>query len=204
LPEREAAHGFFPGIPDDRPWILFLSRIHEKKGLDILIDAVASLRDNTAQLVIAGTGDEGYVQAMRDRVQQNGIAERTHFVGVVRGAAKAALYRRAAMLVLPTSQENFGLVFPEALACETPVLLTEGVDIHEELVRAGAGELIRREAGDVAEKMDGLLADPEAARRRGEAGRRWVLETLEPGAIARRWLEVYRSLNSQHGPRASA
>jgi glycosyltransferase involved in cell wall biosynthesis len=155
---------------------------------------VSKLRDKNAQLVIAGTGDDGYVQLMRERVQQRGIAGRTHFVGVVRGEAKVALYRRAAMLALPTSQENFGLVFPEALACETPVLLTEGVDIYEELVSAGAGELIRRDAEDVAAKIDALLANPEEARRRGEAGRRWVFQTLEPSAIARQWLDVYHSL----------
>jgi glycosyltransferase involved in cell wall biosynthesis len=194
LPDREAAHALFPGVPSDQPWILFLSRIHEKKGLDILLDAVSKLRDKNAQLVIAGTGDDGYVQLMRERVQQRGIAGRTHFVGVVRGEAKVALYRRAAMLALPTSQENFGLVFPEALACETPVLLTEGVDIYEELVSAGAGELIRRDAEDVAAKIDALLANPEEARRRGEAGRRWVFQTLEPSAIARQWLDVYHSL----------
>src|SRR5262249_16716737 len=124
LPPREAANALFPQVPCDRPWILFLSRIHEKKGLDVLINAFATLRDKHAQLVIAGTGDAGYVTQMQQLAEQRGVAARTHFVGVVQGQAKITLFRRAQMLVLPSSQENFGIVVAEALACETPVLLT--------------------------------------------------------------------------------
>jgi glycosyltransferase involved in cell wall biosynthesis len=196
LPERSAAHAFFPSVPADAPWILFLSRIHEKKGLDLLIDAVASLGEKSLrlpQLVVAGEGDAAYVAAMKRRAQAAGIAGRTHFVGLARGAAKTALFRRAEVLALPTSQENFGIVFPEALACETPVLVTEGVDIHTELIESGGALLIRRDAADIAEKISALLADPAAARARGEAGRRWVFKALAGEAITRQWIEAYRS-----------
>ncbi|HVT83235.1 MAG TPA: glycosyltransferase, partial [Phycisphaerae bacterium] len=152
LPSRSEAGAMHPAIPPDMPWVLFLSRIHEKKGLDLLIDAVAVLPDKRVQLVVAGDGEAGYVAAMKERAKRAGIAERAHFVGLVRGAAKTALFRRADVLVLPTSQENFGIVFPEALACETPVLTTQGVDIHEELVGSGGAMLIQREAGDIAGK----------------------------------------------------
>jgi glycosyltransferase involved in cell wall biosynthesis len=199
LPGREAAAEMFRGVPADRPWVLFLSRIHEKKGLDVLIDAVAQLPRKDVQLVVAGTGAEGYVTAMKERARAAGIGERTHFVGLVRGAQKVALLRRAEMLALPTSQENFGIVFPEALACETPVLLTKDVDIYEEVLGAGAGLLIRREPGDVAEKIAALLGDAAKARGMGEAGRRWVLETLEPAGIARQWAEAYRELAGSAG-----
>jgi glycosyltransferase involved in cell wall biosynthesis len=194
LPEREAAHGFFPGIAAGSPWVLFLSRIHEKKGLDVLIDAVAKLPRKDVQMVVAGTGADSYVAAMKARARAAGIGERTHFVGLVRGEQKVALLRRAEMLALPTSQENFGIVFPEALACETPVLLTKDVDIYEAVLKAGAGLLITREAGDVAERIGVLLGDAGAARAKGAAGRRWVLETLEPARIARQWLAAYRGL----------
>jgi glycosyltransferase involved in cell wall biosynthesis len=199
LPERGAAHAFFPAIPPEKPWVLFLSRIHEKKGLDLLIDAVARLPQKEVQLVIAGTGADAYVAAMKERARAAGIGERAHFVGLVRGAQKVALLRRADMLAIPTAQENFGIVFPEALACETPVLLTRDVDIHQDVVGAEAGLLMRRDAGDVAEKMALLLKDPADARRRGAAGRRWVLETLEPAAIARQWIEAYRELAGAGG-----
>jgi glycosyltransferase involved in cell wall biosynthesis len=113
---------------------------------------------------------------------------------VVKGEKKVALLRRADMMVIPTSQENFGLVFPEALCCETPVLLTEGVDIHREILEAGGGLLIRRDAADIARQVEALLQDQGDARRRGQAGRAWVYRTLEPSLIARQWIETYERI----------
>jgi glycosyltransferase involved in cell wall biosynthesis len=123
------------------------------------------------------------------------LGPRAHFVGMVKGAPKIALYRRAALLALPTSQENFGLVFAEALACETPVLLTPGVDIHRELVDAGAAALIERDPVTVAEAVDGLLLDCDRRRTMGAAGRRWVYSTLDPAVVSRRWMESYAELS---------
>ncbi len=68
------------------------------------------------------------------------------------------------MLAIPTSQENFGLVFPESLACETPVLLTRGVDIQQEIVESRGGILITRDAEDIAAKIGILLGDAAGAR----------------------------------------
>jgi glycosyltransferase involved in cell wall biosynthesis len=194
LPDRASAAAFFPALPPDAPWILFLSRIHEKKGLDLLIDTLTLLADKHPHLIIAGDGETAYVQAMKDRAQRAGIGGRTHFVGLVKGPAKTALFRRAAMLAIPTSQENFGIVFPESLACETPVLVTEGVDIHTELTDSGGALLIRRDPADIADKITTLLSDPAAARARGEAGRRWVFAKLDPQAITRQWIDAYQAL----------
>jgi glycosyltransferase involved in cell wall biosynthesis len=194
LGNPDRAHAFFPGVPPDAPWILFLSRIHEKKGLDLLIDAVSLLADKRVQLIIAGQGEEAYVRALKQRAQDARITERVHFVGLVQGAQKYALLRRANMLAIPSSQENFGIVFPEALASGTPVLLTEEVDIHRELVDSQGALLTRRDPADIAEKISTLLADPAAARARGEAGRRWVFSNLSPHAISLRWLQVYGAI----------
>jgi glycosyltransferase involved in cell wall biosynthesis len=196
LPERSAAEGLFPAIPAGAPWVLFLSRIHEKKGLDLLIDAVARLEDRSAQLVIAGAGDPDYEKLLRGRAKEAGLERRAHFVGLVRGATKVALLRRADVLAIPTSQENFGIVFPEALACETPVLLTKDVDIHGELLRANAATLIRRDPVDIAEKIAASLGDPAGSRRQGAAGRQWVMKTLAPEKIAERWIAAYEELSA--------
>jgi glycosyltransferase involved in cell wall biosynthesis len=194
LPERERAHALFPTVPPDAPWILFLSRIHEKKGLDLLLESIPLLPEKRAQLVIAGTGATQYVQQLKDRAAALRISDRVHFVGLVKGPSKTALYRRADMLALPTSQENFGLVFPEALACETPVLITEDVDISKDIIEAGAGLLIIRDPQQIAQQITAMLSDPAAARQRGVAGRKWVFSTLDSGRIAELWKEAYASL----------
>ena len=178
------------GIPADaRVRFLFLSRIHEKKGLDVLIDAMAQVPE--AHLIVAGAGDAPYVEAMRQRARDRDLGARAHFVGLVRGAEKVALYRRAEVMPIPTSQENFGLVFVESLACETPVILTEDVDIFEEVVQAGGGAVVRREAQDVAQKIRAFLAKPEVSRKMGEAGRKWVFAALDPQVIVQKWRDIY-------------
>lgn len=200
LPARAAAHAIFPGVNPDAPWVLFLSRIHEKKGLDLLLQAIAKLADTSAELLVAGSGDETYTHKMKALAETLGISARTHFVGMVSGTKKVALLRRANMLVIPTSQENFGLVFPEALCCETPVLLTEGVDIHQEILEADAGLLIRRDPLHIAAQIEWLLHRPEEALRRGRQGRSWVLRSLDPSLIARRWMETYQNLAADQAP----
>jgi len=196
LPERQAGRERFPQVPGAGPWVLFLSRIHEKKGLDRLIQAFAQLPAElaTAQLIIAGTGDDAYIAALKNLARESGIETRVHFVGMIQGKAKAELYRTCEVLAIPTSQENFGLVFPEALACETPVMLTEGVDIHREILGAGAGYLITQEPAQIAATLIEALTHPAENRQRGAAGRRWVLENLQPAAIARQWCAIYASL----------
>lgn len=196
LPERGAGYRYFPQVPANVPWVLFLSRIHAKKGLEYLIEAMVRLPAGlgSAQLVVAGTGEPGYVESLKALAKRLGIEARVHFVGLVQGATKTALYRTADVLAIPTSQENFGLIFPEALACETAVMLTTGVDIHREILAAGAGYLIRQDAADIAEKLTAALGDRPANRQRGEAGRRWVLANLAPATIAKRWRGVYESI----------
>ena len=115
-------------------------------------------------------------------------------MGLVQGLQKTTLLHRADLLALPTSQENFGIVFAEALACQTPVLVTEGVDICQELLSSGGALLIRRDPSDIAEKISALLADPAAARAQGQAGRQWVLANLAPKIIAQQWLEAYHTI----------
>jgi len=193
LPGREVGRGLFPQVPADGPWVLFLSRIHEKKGLNFLIEAIKKLPERLAktQLIIAGSGEDAYVASLKAQAEKLGIAGRVHFVGMVGGAKKAALYRTAEVLAIPTSQENFGLVFPEALACETPVMLTEGVDIHREILAAGGGYLIGQDVAGIVGQLVEALDHPEENHRKGEAGRRWVLENLQPSAIAKQWRRIY-------------
>lgn len=197
LPARDSAHALFPQLPSDKPWVLFLSRIHEKKGLDLLISAFAKLRHPDAQLVVAGSGEDSYVAEMKQLAGRLCLSDRVHFVGLVKGENKTSLYRRADVLVLPSSQENFGLVVVEALACGTPVLITAGIDIYEEILQTRAGALITRDPANIAAQIDDYLENPESTRSRGEAGREWAISTLSPTSIAERWLEVYRSIRTR-------
>ena len=176
------------------PVVLFLARIHRKKGVDVFIRAAAELarRGVAFRAVIAGTSEhEGYMDEMRRLARTEGLADRVAFVGHVSGDLKTSLFELAAVFAGPTSQENFGFVFPEALACGTPVVTTRGVDIHSELEASGGAVIADRTPGAFADAIAGLLADPERSGRMGASGRAWVFEHLDPDAVAARYESLY-------------
>ena len=198
MPPRETAESLFPQIPTDGAWVLFLARLHPVKGLEKLVEAFPGVlkRFPRAQLVIAGSGDPAYEKLIRRMVLSLGINDSTHFVGMVHGAAKVALYRRAAILAVPSRHENFGIVFAESLACETPVLLTPQVDIHQEIMQAGAGFLVEDSPNAIAVGLLNALCDAPKSRAAGKAGRKWVLEYLAPEKVTNRQREFYERVLS--------
>lgn len=113
--------------------ILFLSRIHVKKGIDILIDAVSELKDSMTdfRVLIAGEGEMNYITHLKSLAVQKGVANQIEFIGGVYGNEKWNLYQKADFFVLPTHSENFGIVVAEALASGTPVITTTGTPWEE-------------------------------------------------------------------------
>ena len=124
-----------------RRYLLFLGRIHRKKGCDLLLAAFAAIaaRHPDVDLVIAGPDQVGLVDALRDHAHRDGIAARVHFPGMLGGDAKTGAYRAAEAFVLPSHQENFGIAVAEALAAGTPVLISDQVNIWREVLADGAG-----------------------------------------------------------------
>jgi len=198
-PSNDEALKYFPQVPGGGPWVLFLSRIHPGKGLPEVIAAFPNVlaESPSAQLVIAGSGTPTYEGAMRRLVARAGIAGSAHFLGLVRGQAKLALYRRAAILAVPSSHENFGMVFVESLACGTPVLVTPETGIGREILEAGAGFATQASGEAVSRDLPAALRDTERLRAAGEAGRKWVLEHLAPLSIAGKMVEMYQSVLDQ-------
>lgn len=113
--------------------ILFLSRIHVKKGINFLIEAVGVLKNELQgyTINIIGEGDESYIEELKDLSERLGVSNLIHFVGGIYGAQKWNLFRQADLFVLPTYSENFGIVVAEALACGTPVVTTKGTPWEE-------------------------------------------------------------------------
>lgn len=129
-----------PGL-GHRPYLLFLSRIHPKKGLDLAIEAFAEHAADRPELqfVIAGPDQTGLRPALEARVAELGLSSRVHWTGMLKGDAKWGALRHAEALFLPSHQENFGIVVAEALACGVPVLISDKINIWREIVADGAG-----------------------------------------------------------------
>ena len=121
--------------------LLFLSRIHEKKGCDLLVEAFARLAavDATLQLVVAGPDQNGLVAKLQTLAKQHGVDGRISWSGMLRGEMKWGAFYASEVFILPSHQENFGIAVAEALGCGLPVLISDKVNIWREIEADGAG-----------------------------------------------------------------
>lgn len=182
-------------ISDDMPNVLFLSRLHPKKGLEVLIRAVHCLRSRSRpiRLLVAGGPPGSYEQAMKRLVTDLGLEDDVRFLGSVGGMLKNSLFQAADIFALATHQENFGIVFTESLACETPVVTTRGVDIWPELAASGGAIIADRTPEAFADAIESLAFTPGRAATLGQSGRAFVMKYLDVDHLVERFLEVYRS-----------
>lgn len=157
-----AAH--FPALAN-HSYVLVLSRLHPKKGLEDLIEAFKSLRKSSWRLVIAGDGPPDYVAALKQKASSH--PEEIIFTGWVSGELKDALLRNASLLALPSRHENFGLCVLEAMAHGVPVIVSPHVNLASEIEAADAGWVVDLDA--LARGLAMVLDDESGRRRRGHA-----------------------------------
>lgn len=153
---RELFLAKFPELASKRN-LLYLSRIHPKKGCDLLIKSFAKYADQDASLhlVIAGPGDDHWIDQLKSDARRLGINHRVTFTGMITGDLKWGAYDAAEVFVLPSHQENFGIVVAEALASSLPVLTTYQVNIWREIEDARAGII----KADTQQGVDQLLSE---------------------------------------------
>lgn len=137
---RESFYQQCPGLRDKR-FLLFLGRIHRKKGCDLLIDAFAQVahEDPELELVMAGPDQQQWTAELKNMAQRFGVANRVHWPGLLLGEAKWGAFFASEAFILPSHQENFGIAVAEALGCGTPVLLADKVNIAEDIADDNAG-----------------------------------------------------------------
>lgn len=170
---REAFHRQHPGLADKR-LCLFLGRIQEKKGCDLLIEAFAQVaaHDERLRLVMAGPGEDAWVAHLRQLAQQAGIAERIVWTGMLTGDLKWGAFYACEVFCLPSHQENFGIAVAEALACGRPVAISDKVNIWREVQADEAGWVATDTVEGTARSLRSWLdATPHELTRRGQAAR---------------------------------
>lgn len=106
--------------------VLFLSRIHPKKGIELLIEAVSIINPSNIKFTISGEGNPDYINGLKKLCQNRGILNLFDFTGGIYGKLKWELFQTADLFVLPTYSENFGIVIAEAMASGLPVITTTG------------------------------------------------------------------------------
>ena len=169
---------------------LFLSRVHPKKGLPMLLDAWAAVQPGGWELVIVGPDDVGHRADLEAQAQRLGLPE-VSFQGTVADEAKWDLYRSADLFVLPTYSENFGVVVAEALAAGVPVVTTIGAP-WADLETHACGWWVAPETRSIAEALRAATAASDAERAAmGARGRALVARAYGWPGIAARMAEVY-------------
>jgi glycosyltransferase involved in cell wall biosynthesis len=147
--------------------MLFLSRIHPKKGIEDLLRALAGRKSERRSdvLVIAGDGDPAYVANLKSMGSQLGLDRRVFWAGALYGSEKWTAFRAADLFVLPSHQENFGIVIAEAMACGKPVLTTTGVNIHRTITDSDAGFVCADSQSGIASGLEwwDALSDKQIA-----------------------------------------
>jgi len=138
--QSERFHAQFPGLRGKR-LLLFMGRLHVKKGCDLVIEAFARVAgaDPRLHLVMAGPDQTGWQPALEQRARALGLAKRLTWTGMLSGDLKWGALRAAEVFILPSHQENFGLAVVEALTCGVPVLLSDKVNIWREIAADEAG-----------------------------------------------------------------
>lgn len=172
----------------DKPYVLFLGRLHYKKGLDHLAAAFTLLaaKRPDVHLVVAGP-DEGAAESFRNAIGSAGLSDRVRLLGPVFGDDRYALMAGAAAFCLPSRQEGFSIAILEALACGCPVVISDACHFPE-VATAGAGEVVPLSADAVAAALLRVLNHPGEMRR---AARSLVMSNYTWPRVAERLVEAY-------------
>ena len=181
--------------------ILFLSRVHVKKGINFLIEAAEILREELKgyRILVAGEGDEEYVSALKRQIGDKGLQDMVQLVGGVYGDEKWRLFQSSDFFVLPTHSENFGLAIAESLASGTPVITTVGTP-WSDLNTSHAGAWIEIGTLPLVETLRKFLAmTEEELEQMGRNGRKLIETKYSARVMAKEMMEVYSYLGHPQG-----
>lgn len=182
------------------PVVLFLGRLHERKGLQLLIPAFGEVVKQApdARLLMVGP-DEGMLTTLAAQVAARNLAERVIFTGMLTGDDKRAALAVADVFVLPAVGEGFSMAVLEAMACSLPVVLTPGCHFPE-VIEAGAGYVVERCVPALSAVLHDLVIDSAKRQRMGHAARILVRRQFSWPHIVRRLETVYQQVIEQKSP----
>ncbi len=175
--------------------LLFLGRIHEKKGIEVLLDAVCSLPINV-ELDIFGDGEVTYISALKKHADDLQLSDRVRFRGHVSGEDKKAAFVQADLFILPSYSENFGIAVAEALSYGVPVVTTTNTPWHE-LDSIGCGRCIDLGVSEIGQVIIELMGHDLAAM--GKLGRKWMIREFSKDGMSKKIIKLYRSMLSEGG-----
>lgn len=181
--------------------VLFLSRIHVKKGIELLIDAWKRLQNDFSdwKLVIVGNGEVDYIDTLRRRINDAGLADCVSIQEPVFGNDKVQLYQSSALFVLPSFSENFGMVIAEAMSCGVPVITTKNCP-WEVLNETQTGWCIDLSVEELERTMrEAMEMDAEQLYEMGQKSSRLVRERFDYRSVSKKNSVLYKRIVEKDG-----
>ncbi|WP_445637541.1 Glycosyl transferase family 1 [Nostoc sp. DSM 114161] len=181
-------------IRADEPVILFLSRLHSKKGLEYLIPALGKLTHHRFTFILAGNGTPDYEAQIQSLLVSHGLRDRTLVVGFVEGQTKDILMQGSDLFVLTSHSENFAVSVLESLAVGVPVLVTPGVALASVVKQNQLGYVPDLDIAAIAQALEDYFNNTQIAQNMGELARKLISEkyTLEKTALQMQ--QIYQTI----------
>ncbi|MEH1913986.1 glycosyltransferase [Nostoc sp.] len=161
-------------LSEDDFILLNVGRLHHKKGLDLLPQALAPLRNLNWRMVFVGGDDDGTKAKLQQQFQAANLSDRVIFLERCEPKKLPAIYSAANLFVLPSHHENFGNVVVEALACRCPVLISDKVGLHDEIIESGMGWVLPRVVKEWVDFISQVIRVPERLQPVKYSSRAWV------------------------------
>ncbi len=178
-------------LASDSKIILYLSRIHKKKGLEQLIKSFAQLKTDDTYLFIAGDGDKTYLNELITLIDSLDIVKRVRWLGFVQQQEKQLLLQGANIYALTSHSENFGISVLEALAAGTPALVSKEVALSQNIAEAKIGYVCDNSIASITNNLNSALGAPNNL---GEDARRYASKNFQWSKIAQQLSEEYQKL----------
>lgn len=178
------------------PLIVTMSRLHPKKGIDLLIHALAQLHGLPFQLVIAGDGVSDYKVELENQVSSLNLTDKIHFVGFLKSAEKNLLLQGADLFALTSHSENFGIAVLEALASGTPALVSNKVALAELIKEHEFGFVCQLDDRSIQQQLNLALEQLELSRELGQKARLYIEDKYSWSTIAADLLTHYKKILS--------
>lgn len=203
-PAKVVANGIDISEVSEKKWgefetvtnLLFLSRVHPKKGIDILIEAVSRLKRYNLCIKIVGEGEKAYIEELKQKTINYCVEKQFEFAGGIYGNDKWSAIANADLFVLPTHSENFGIVVAEALASRVPVITTTGTP-WEELNLHSCGWWIDLSVDSLVDALEKAISLPKSELiEMGSNGRKLVVSKYSIKAVSKEMMEFYKMIKN--------
>ena len=175
--------------PTDHLRLIFFSRIEEKKGLDVLLNALKSV-NIPYKLTIAGDGDSEYVNQLKKLAVDNGVANNIDWIGFQTNNKYQLLYDHDVM-ILPSYDENFGNVVIESLSVGTPVLVSKAVGLADYVDQNHLGWLCETNTASVSAAINNLASQKAVISRIKEYAPGKISSDFNYTDLAKRYIDMY-------------